>query len=104
MAKVSDDGPMLDQLEKAKKSGRTYKKTPSRKAEISGPPLGQKKNKSTWNPEKSGWYGEGTGINSDFVDYAPRGYYPPRKGDTFVFEEVPDYKQYIPTQKLKEKG
>lgn len=102
-----DGGPMLKQLKGALGKGRVYNGT-SQKAERRGVPgktnsphAGQKlKQSSSWNPEKSP--SPKTGINTGFEEYAPRGYYPPRKGETRVLEQV-DYPLNIPAQKLKEK-
>lgn len=114
MANTVDTGfnavarPMIMQLQKAQKQkrkigtgGRTYSTTPSKKAVKNGPPVGQARKPASWNPEKSP--ANKTGVNTEFEDYAPRGYYPPRNGETRVLEQV-DYAPKIPTKKLHEKG
>ena len=117
-------GPMMMQLERAKrdmKNGRSYKGT-SQKAVKRGAPLAdgkksgreyngtsQKATHSTithgtkprYNPEKNP--SGGTGINTKFDDYAPRGYYPTRKGETRVLEPSNGSINVQP-RKLKEKG
>ena len=57
--------------------------------------------KPRFNPEKNP--SGGTGINTKFDDYAPRGYYPPKKGETRVLESA-NGRINVQPRKLKEKG
>ena len=113
MAKVADtslkdaSAPMMAQLQKARKQistpsgGRQYNGTSQKAVKRGAPVADGKKRLSSWNPEKSP--ANKTGVNTEFEDYAPRGYYPPRNGETRVLEQA-DYTPKIPTKKLHEKG
>ena len=95
--------PMIMQLTKAQKQaktpsgGRKYNGT-SQKATHSTVTHGTK---PRFNPEKNP--SGGTGINTKFDDYAPRGYYPPKKGETRVLESA-NNRINVQPRKLKEKG
>lgn len=97
------NAPMVEQLQKAQKQvsgtgGRKLSTTPSQKAQHS---TAYKPTKPRFNPEKNP--SVGTGINSKFEDYAPRGYYPTKKGETRVMAPG-DSPIYVQPRKLKEKG
>ena len=99
--------PMIMQLTKAQKQaktlggGRKYNGTSQKAVKRGAPVADGKKRLASWNPEKSP--ANKTGVNTEFEDYAPRGYYPPRNGETRVLEQA-DYTPKIPTKKLHEKG
>ena len=108
MAKVTEDlegtAPMIGQLKRAKRNlanGRSYKGTSQKAVKRGAPVADGKKRLSSWNPEKSP--ANKTGVNTEFEDYAPRGYWPPKTGEVRVLEQV-DYTPNIPTKKLHEKG
>lgn len=94
--------PMIKQLQKAQKQktssgGREYNGT-SQKATHSTITHGTK---PRYNPEKNP--SGGTGINTKFDDYAPRGYYPTKNGETRVLEPA-NGRINVQPRKLKEKG